>query len=184
MSAAEDHFRHSGGPPPPVPRGAAPDEGLDIEALIHGAEEAARETRPKNKKSRILALYDEGVTEVAEIVMRLRVRPSYVGEVLRKERGVRYFDLFTSRSEPGTEQNAYACFFRGVVSFKSLAAAEETVIKLGRLLAYFKRLNDHAGQHETQVVALTAMNRARALRKIKEAEVFYRWLWAESLPSN
>ncbi len=185
MSAAEERFRQGGTPPPPpVLNAKAQAAGLDINALLHGAEEAAGETRPKNKKARILALYDEGVSKVAEIVMRLKVRPSYVGEVLRKERGIRYFDLFTSRSEPGTEQNAYASFFRGVVSFKTVAAAEESVTRLDRLFAYFGRLHDRAGQHEAQVVALTALNRARAQKKFREAEIFYRWLWVESLPSS
>jgi hypothetical protein len=129
---------------------------------------------PFSKKDEILDLYDAGVTDVAEIVRKVRARPSYVAQVLQAAgRLTGYFDLYTTT---GAEQNVYTRFFRNVLSFKSVEAARESVERIDRLYNYFERLGDRAGQHQAMVIALTGKNRARWSGKAEEAKIFSEWL--------
>jgi len=181
MSAAE-HEAFRQGPPPPAPSG---DDSIDIEALIRGAEAAASaHADARTKKRRILELYDGGTTDVAEIVMRTATRPSYVGQVLRQERGLAYFDLYTSGSDGGQAANVYARFFRKVLSFKNVEAARESVARIDRLYNYFGRLGDRAGQHEAMALALKGLNRARFSKKLDEAQVFFEFLVGCCIPQE
>ena len=177
MSAAEHEANRPGQPPPfGVPGGGA-DDAIDIDALVRGAEAAAAEHGDaRSKKKRILELYDGGMTDVAEIVMTTHVRPSYVGQVLRKERGLAYFDLYTSGSDDGEAANVYTRFFKKVLAFRDVAAARESVLKISRLYDYFGRLGDRAGQHEAMVLALKGLNRARFIKKYDEAQIFFEFL--------
>ena len=128
----------------------------------------------RSKKEQILALYDAGKTDVAEIVRLVRARPSYVAQVLQTAGHLTgYFDLYTTT---GREQNVYTRFFRNVLSFKSVEAARESVQKIDRLYNYFERLGDRAGQHQAMVLALTGKNRARWSGKPEEAQIFSEWL--------
>ena len=99
MSAIEPQRNAQPNPPPQTP--AAADDGLDMEALVRGAEGTSARGDDRSKKERILTLFDGGVKDIAEIVMRTSARPSYVGQVLRANRGVPYFDLYTSSSDGG-----------------------------------------------------------------------------------
>ncbi len=138
--------------------------------------EAARVELPFSKKDEILDLYESGVTDVAEIVRKVRARPSYVAQVLQSAGHLSgYFDLYTTT---GAEQNVYTRFFRNVLSFKSVEAARESVQKIDRLYNYFERLGDRAGQHQAMVIALTGKNRARWSGKSEEAKIFSEWLAA------
>ena len=131
---------------------------------------------PKSKKEQILALYEQGTTDIAEIVRKISARPSYVAQVLQSAGHLNgYFDLYTTTAR---EQNVYTRFFRNVLSFKSVAAARESVEKIDRLYNYFERLGDRAGQHQAMVLALTGKNRARWSGKQEEAEIFSEWLAA------
>ena len=131
---------------------------------------------PFSKKDEILDLYESGTTDVAEIVRKVRARPSYVAQVLQSAGHLSgYFDLYTTT---GAEQNVYTRFFRNVLSFKSLDAARESVEKIDRLYNYFERLGDRAGQHQAMVIALTGKNRARWSGKLEESNVFSEWLAA------
>jgi len=128
------------------------------------------------KKEQILALYEAGTTDIAQIVRQVGARPSYVAQVLQSAgRLSGYFDLYTTT---GREQNVYTRFFRNVLSFKTVEAARESVQKIDRLYNYFERLGDRAGQHQAMVLALTGKNRARWSGKQEESAVFNEWLAA------
>jgi hypothetical protein len=112
------------------------------------------------KRDQILKLYEDGTTDIAQIVRTVGARPSYVAQVLQQAGYLTgYFDLYTTTSR---ELNVYSRFYRNVLSFKTVAAAEEACVKLTRLYDYFERL--------------TGMNRARWSGKEAESEVFRTWL--------
>jgi hypothetical protein len=140
-------------------------------------EPAAVETEEtRSKKEQILALYESGMSDIAQIVRRVAARPSYVAQVLQSAGLISgYFDLYTTTAR---EQNVYSRFFRNVLSFKTVEAARESVQKIDRLYNYFERLGDRAGQHQAMVLALTGKNRARWSGKQEESEVFSEWLAA------
>ncbi|MBA3322562.1 MAG: hypothetical protein H0T45_14105 [Pyrinomonadaceae bacterium] len=130
----------------------------------------------QSKKAQIIALYESGTTDIAQIVRRVGARPSYVAQVLQRAGHLTgYFDLYTTTAR---EQNIYSRFFRSVLSFKTTEAARESVQKIDRLYNYFERLGDRAGQHQAMVLALTGKNRARWSGKHEEAQVFNEWLAA------
>ena len=137
---------------------------------------ALPEIKSRSKKEQIIALYENGTTDVAEIVRYLKVRPSYVAQVLQQAGLLTgYFDLYTTTAR---EQNVYTRFFRNVLSFKTVEAARQSVEKIDRLYNYFERLGDRAGQHQAMVLALTGKNRARWSGKQAEAAIFNEWLAA------
>ena len=148
-------------------------------AVSRETAEGEVETRirlPLSKKDEILDLYEGGTTDIAEIVRRVKARPSYVAQVLQGAGHINgYFDLYTTT---GQEQNVYSRFFRNVLSFKTIEAARESVQKIDRLYNYFERLGDRAGQHHAMVLALTGKNRARWSGKAEESRVFHEWLAA------
>ncbi|MGB7922742.1 MAG: hypothetical protein WCF57_05800 [Pyrinomonadaceae bacterium] len=156
----------------PAEKGNA-DAGAAVAAVAtEGVEQEAE--KPRSKKEQIIALYESGVTDVAQIVRRVAARPTYVAQVLQSVGLMTgYFDLYTTTAR---EQNVYSRFFRNVLSFKTVEAARESVKKIDRLYNYFERLGDRAGQHQAMVLALTGKNRARWSGKQEEAEVFSEWL--------
>ena len=138
------------------------------------ARESVHESERQTKKDQIIALYESGVTDIAQIVRKVKARPSYVAQVLQSEGLITgYFDLYTTTAR---EQNVYTRFFRNVLSFKSVEAARESVARIDRLYNYFERLGDRAGQHQAMVLALTGKNRARWSGKLEEAQIFSEWL--------
>jgi dihydroxyacetone kinase DhaKLM complex PTS-EIIA-like component DhaM len=133
-----------------------------------------QEAKPRSKKEQIIALYESGVTDIAQIVRQVAARPTYVAQVLQSAGLITgYFDLYTTTAR---EQNVYSRFFRNVLSFKTVEASRESVQKIDRLYNYFERLGDRAGQHQAMVLALTGKNRARWSGKQEEAEIFSEWL--------
>jgi hypothetical protein len=157
------------------------DEAQEAEAaglVEHETGESGRteDHESRTKKEQILALYEAGTTDIAQIVRQVGARPSYVAQVLQSAgRLTGYFDLYTTT---GREQNVYTRFFRNVLSFKTVEAARESVQKIDRLYNYFERLGDRAGQHQAMVLALTGKNRARWSGKQEESAVFNEWLAA------
>ena len=130
----------------------------------------------KTKKGQILSLYESGTRDIAEIVRRVKARPSYVAQVFQTAGHLDgYFDLYTTT---GREQNVYTRYFRNVLHFRNVEAARESVARIERLYNYFERLGDRAGQHQAMVLALTGKNRARWSGKLEESEVFSDWLAA------
>lgn len=140
------------------------------------AEITTPQPKQPTKKEQIVALYQQGTTEIAELVYATGARSSYVAQVLQ-EAGLLtgYFDLYTSTA---SEQNFYSRFFRGVLAFKTVVAAQKSVARIDRLFNYFERIGDRAGQHHAMVLALTGRNRARWSGKHEAAKVFSDWLAA------
>jgi hypothetical protein len=152
------------------------DEPTAKAARTKQTEESEEAAETRSKKEQILALYESGMTDIAQIVRRVTARPSYVAQVLQGAGLISgYFDLYTTTAR---EQNVYSRFFRNVLSFKTVEASRESVQKIERLYNYFERLGDRAGQHQAMVLALTGKNRARWSGKQEEAEVFSEWLAA------
>jgi len=139
-------------------------------------DEAEAIEEPRSKKEQIIALYESGMTDIAQIVRRVAARPSYVAQVLQSANLITgYFDLYTTTAR---EQNVYSRFFRNALSFKTIEAARESIKRIDRLYNYFERLGDRAGQHQAMVLALTGKNRARWSGKEEESKVFSEWLAA------
>ena len=145
----------------------------DAAAVEHRADELTEteeSAEHRTKKEQILSLYERGTRDIAEIVRRIKARPSYVAQVLQTAGHLDgYFDLYTTT---GREQNVYTRYFRNV------EAARESVTRIDRLYNYFERLGDRAGQHQAMVLALTGKNRARWSGKLEESQVFSDWLAA------
>jgi hypothetical protein len=126
------------------------------------------------KKELILRLYEEGVRDIAELVRRVKARPSYVAQVLQQAGHLEgFFDLYATT---GREQNVYTRYFRNVLAFRNVEAARESVQKIDRLYNYFERLGDRAGQHTACLHALLGKNRARWSGKLEESNIFHEWL--------
>lgn len=137
--------------------------------------EPSRRREPgSTKKSRVIALFTAGVTDLDQIARLVNTRPSYVAGVLQSAGLLHgYFDLYTTTA---SDQNLYSRHFRNVLSFKNVEAAKESVVRIARLYEYFERIGDRAGQHHAQVMALTGLNRAKWSGKIEEARIFQQWL--------
>lgn len=148
-------------------------------SVEHSADEtthAEESADSRTKKEQILGLYEQGTTDIAEIVRQVKARPSYVAQVLQSAGHLEgYFDLYTTTRR---DHNVYTRYFRNVLAFRSVDAARESVQRIDRLFNYFERLGDRAGQHQAMVLALTGKNRARWSGKLEEAQVFSDWLAA------
>ena len=143
------------------------------ESTLAETEESAEQ---RTKKEQILSLYEAGTRDIAEIVRKVKARPSYVAQVLQSAGHLDgYFDLYTTTAR---EQNVYTRFFRNVLAFRNVEAARESVARIDRLYNYFERLGDRAGQHQAMVLALTGKNRARWSGKLEESQIFSDWLAA------
>ncbi len=130
--------------------------------------------RGSSKKQQILDLYKSGRTDPVELAAHTETRPSYVAQVLQKAGLVSgYFDLYTTTA---SEQNVYSRYFRGVLSFKNVAAARASIARIDELYRHFEEMGDRAGQHQAMVIALTGQNRARWIGKQREAAIFHAWL--------
>ena len=151
------------------------DEALERER-VEAAQAETVEAEQRTKKEQIVSLYEAGTKDIAEIVRRVKARPSYVAQVLQQAGHLDgYFDLYTTT---GREQNVYTRYFRNVLAFRNVDAARESVQRIDRLYNYFERLGDRAGQHQAMVLALTGKNRARWSGKAEEAQIFSEWLAA------
>ncbi|MEW6128736.1 MAG: hypothetical protein AB1757_16975 [Acidobacteriota bacterium] len=129
-----------------------------------------------SKKEQILQLHQDGITDVAEVAYLVDASPSYVAEVLRQAGLLTgYFDLYTTTA---SEQNIYSRYFRNILAFKNVEAAQQSIEKIDRLYSYFERIGDRAGQHHAMLLALTGKNRARWSNKLEEAKIFSDWLAA------
>jgi hypothetical protein len=136
--------------------------------------ESSAQSGHPTKKEQILQLFEDGITDVAEIAYLIEAQPSYIAEVLR-EAGLLtgYFDLYTTTA---SEQNIYSRYFRNILAFKDVEAAKQSIEKIDRLYSYFERIKDRAGQHHAMVLALTGKNRARWSGKTEESQIFSDWL--------
>src|SRR5262249_56574196 len=100
-------------------------------------------------------------------------RPSYVANVLAAA-GQRpaYHDLYVST----VVQSGYTPPERGLLRFKDVHAAQQSVHRLDTLYHACEHQHDRRGQHQAQLLALIGKNRAEGLGKYAEAHVFAAWL--------
>lgn len=138
--------------------------------------ESAAPPRSPSKKEQIIALFLSGLSDLGDLALITRTRPSYVASVLQNA-GLHhgYFDLYTSTAEP---MNVYSKFFAGHMGFKDEETARQSVQVIDRLYRQFELAGDRAGQHHALLMALTMFDRARWTNKNAEAEVFRQWLSA------
>src|SRR5438128_9035613 len=124
------------------------------------------------KKELAVRMYERGL-RIESIAELLHSDPSYVANALI-ERGLapHYVDLYTHTGP----QNRYAAMLAGVLRFKDLAAAQESVARIDALYHRFEEARDRRGQHQAQLLALTGKNRAEGLGKRQEARLFAEWL--------
>ena len=124
------------------------------------------------KKDLALSLHVAG-RSVEEIAATLKASPSYVANVLISSgKTSDYTDLYTS----SVAQNEYARMFRGVLRFKNVEAAKESVAQIDALFHQFALERDRRGQHQAQLMALIGKNRAEGIGKNAEAKIFLDWL--------
>jgi hypothetical protein len=128
--------------------------------------------RRMTKKAIALILHAEGAT-VEEIARQLDTRPSYVANVLAAA-GQRpaYHDLYVST----VVQSGYTPQEQGLLRFKNVHAAQQSVHRLDTLYHACEQQHDRRGQHQAQLLALIGKNRAEGLGKYAEAQVFAEWL--------
>jgi hypothetical protein len=126
------------------------------------------------KKTLALSLHQAG-RSVEEIARALETHPSYVANVLAAAgKASEYNDLYTST----VAQSGYAQRFRGVLRFKDIETARESVALIDDLYHEFEALGDRRGQHQAQLTALIGKNRAEGIGKVAEAKLFADWLVA------
>lgn len=140
-----------------------------------GMEQARRTTtgRP-TKKARVLALYDQGF-DVESIADAVAGSTSYVANTLIEAgKPVDYEDLYTSTS--GRAYSEEARRLSGVLRFKDVRAARDSVRDLDAAYREFAREGNRKGRHRAQMMALIGKNRAQGIRKFREAAIFRDWL--------
>jgi hypothetical protein len=152
------------------------DNEYDNEYEYAGAERVAEKERRVSKKDQIISLFTSGISNVEDLAMITRARPSYIASVLQ-EAGLMsgYFDLYTTTSHP---MNVYSKFFAGRLGYRDEATARQSVELIERYYRQFETAGDRAGQHHALMMAMTMFDRARWTRKPREAEIFRQWLLA------
>lgn len=129
------------------------------------------------KKELAVGMHEKGL-RVEAIAELLQTDPSYVANALI-EHGCapEYVDLYTSTGP----QNRYASRLAGVLRFKNLDLARESVARIEAIYQEFLAVRDRRGMHQCEVLALTGKNRAEGIGKWQEAQVFADWLAAKLL---
>jgi hypothetical protein len=146
----------------------------DNEYEYAGAGRVGEKERRVSKKDQIISLFTSGISNVEDLAMITRARPSYIASVLQGAGLMSgYFDLYTTTSHP---MNVYSKFFAGRLGYKDEAAARQSVELIEHYYRQFETAGDRAGQHHALMMAMTMFNRARWTRKPREAEIFRRWL--------
>ena len=117
-------------------------------------------------------LYKQGL-RVDTIAKVLETDPAYVANsLIETGQAPAYVDLYTHTGP----QNRYAQMLAGVLRFKNLEAAQESVARIDEIYHRFEESRDRRGQHQAQLLALTGKNRAEGLGKREEARLFADWL--------
>jgi hypothetical protein len=125
-----------------------------------------------SKRQLAQELYGQGL-RVDTIAELLETDPAYVANALIAAGHMpAYVDLYTHTGP----QNRYAQQLAGVLKFKTLEAARESVARIDALYHEFEAARDRRGQHQTQLLALTGKNRAEGIGKRQEARLFADWL--------
>jgi hypothetical protein len=125
-----------------------------------------------SKRQLALDLYGQGL-RVDTIARVLETDPSYVANALiTAGHSPAYVDLYTHTGP----QNRHAQMLAGVLRFKDIQAARESVERIDELYHQFEAARDRRGQHQAQLLALTGKNRAEGIGKRQEARLFADWL--------
>jgi hypothetical protein len=133
-----------------------------------------QEGQKVTKKDQIISLYLSGITEVEDLAMITKSRPSYVASVLQESELLSgYFDLYTTSAHP---MNVYSKFFAKRLGYKDEETARQSVAVIDNYYRQFELAGDRSGQHHALLMALTMFDRARWTNKEREAEIFRRWL--------
>jgi hypothetical protein len=128
--------------------------------------------KPLSKRELARELYGHGL-RVDTISRILDTDPAYVANsLIAAGQAPAYVDLYTHTGP----QNRYAAMLAGVLRFKDVAAARESVARIDALYHQFEAARDRRGQHQTQLLALTGKNRAEGIGKRAEARLFADWL--------
>jgi hypothetical protein len=125
-----------------------------------------------SKRQLARELYGQGlrVNTIAEL---LETDPAYVANSLIDAGYTpEYVDLYTHTGP----QNRYARQLAGVLRFKDLETARQSVARIDELYHRFEETRDRRGQHQVQLLALTGKNRAEGIGKLQEARLFAHWL--------
>jgi hypothetical protein len=126
------------------------------------------------KKSLALSLHAAGST-VEEIAQALDTSPSYIANVLAAAgKTPDYQDLYVSTAA----LSGYAKQLQGVLRFKDVEAARQSVQRIDQMYRAFEQQRDRRGQHQAQLLALIGKNRAEGIGKYDEARLFADWLQA------
>ena len=126
------------------------------------------------KKDLALSLHAAG-RSVEEIARALETHPSYIANVLAAAgKSPDYSDLYVS----STAQNGYARMFSGVLRFRDVESARESVSRIDEIYRHFEQQYDRRGMHQAQMIALLGKNRAEGIGKYAEAQLFADWLGA------
>ena len=137
-------------------------------------EPAKQEGQKVTKKDQIISLYLSGITDVEDLAMITKSRPSYVASVLQESDLLSgYFDLYTTSAHP---MNVYSKFFAKRLGYKDEETARQSVQVIDNCYRQFAVAGDRAGQHHALLMALTMFDRARWTNKEREADIFRRWL--------
>lgn len=137
-------------------------------------EQPKQASQKVSKKDQITSLYLSGITEVEDLAMITKSRPSYVASVLQESELLSgYFDLYTTSAHP---MNVYSKFFAKRLGYKDEETARQSVAVIDNYYRQFELAGDRAGQHHALLMALTMFDRARWTNKEPEAEIFRRWL--------
>ncbi len=132
------------------------------------------EERRRTKKERIIELYDNGL-DVGSIAEMLGTNATYVANTLiQSGHPVEYEDLYTTTS--GRAYSPEARRLSGVLRFKDIEAARESVRKLDEAFQEFSAAGNKRGMHRAQMMALIGKNRAEGIGKREEAALFRDWL--------
>jgi hypothetical protein len=127
-----------------------------------------------SKRQLAQELYGQGL-RVDAIAGVLDTDPAYVANsLIEAGHAPAYADLYTHTGP----QNRYAQMLAGVLKFRTLEAARESVSKIDELYHRFEAAKDRRGQHQAQLLALTGKNRAEGIGKRQEARLFADWLIA------
>ncbi len=125
-----------------------------------------------SKRQLARELYGQGL-RVDTIAELLETDPAYVANSLIDAGYTpEYVDLYTHTGP----QNRYARQLAGVLRFKDLEAARQSVARIDEIYHQFEEARDRRGQHQTQLLALTGKNRAEGIGKFQEARLFAEWL--------
>src|SRR5688572_11533816 len=99
------------------------------------------------KKDLALSLHAAG-RSVEEIARALETHPSYIANVLAAAgKSPDYTDLYVNTAA----QNSYARMFQGILRFRDLNAARESVERIDNMFNHFARQSDRRGMHQAQL---------------------------------